>query len=118
MTVWIGPENAPQTWAIAPHDAEPWHESPVTVHHGLGGQTQTVWTGQAPNNGQRVTLRLAAADVPAFLADMHRPGRVTITTDGPCPIQTGTGIVTNTSTIWRYDLDPPATDVALEMTWT
>lgn len=119
MTVKIGPLGG-AAQAIEVRSQEPWNAVPVTVHRGLGGVTQNVWTAAPPDAGARITVRTTPTELPALLAMLHAPGRLEVTTDDPtrCAIQTGTGVVIRTNTVLRYDLTPAGVDVTIELAYT
>lgn len=118
MTVWLGPEAAPQTYPVEVRAAQPWHVWTGAHHRGLGGRTQTVWTGQAADAGQRFTVRVPVADVEGLRTMLHTPGRIAVTSDEEgCPIEAGTGVVESTRVTWLYDIKPPAADIEVELAW-
>lgn len=118
MTVWIGPEAAPQAHTVQVRDASPWQAMRGSVLRGMGGRTVTVWTGQAPESGQRITLRCPPDDLPGLLATLRAPGRLVLSTDEPtCPILTGPGVARSTRASYVYGVVPPAADVEVEWEW-
>ena len=118
MTVYVGPPGSPTPLTVTAQ--EPWHVSAMTVHRGLGGSSQVVWTASPPDAGARLTVRVPATELPAVLDMLHAPHRLEVTTDDPvgCPIQTGEGAVVRTNTVFRFDLTPTAAEVQIELAYT
>lgn len=118
MTTYIGPPGSPHPLTVTAQ--EPWHVPSMTVHRGLGGGSQVVWTASPPDAGARITVRVPATELPAVLDMLHTTQRLEVTTDDPaaCPIQTGHGVVMRTNTVYRFDRTPTAAEVQIELAYT
>jgi hypothetical protein len=116
VSAYLGPVDTPQAWALTVTAADPWTMPAVIVHRGLGGGSQAVWSAAPADAGQRLTHRCTAAEVPALLDALATPGRVAVTADGACPVlPMPAAVVTAVTVSYRYEVDPPAAEVAIEV---